>query len=69
MVCFTKVGARRWVMCEIEMLFLKGFAFIIKPVVHGTRAKRRFVGLMTSIVGIGIKGCFHEDQGTHLIFA
>lgn len=56
-------------MCEIEMLFLKGFAFIIKPVVHGTRAKRRFVGLMTSIVGIGIKGCFHEDQGTHLIFA
>jgi hypothetical protein len=68
-VCFAEVRGGRWVMCEGETeLLVEGFAFIIEPTVHGAGARGRLMGMLTSRVGVGIKGCLHEDRGKNLVF-
>jgi hypothetical protein len=47
-ICFTEVGGGRWVMSEGESyLLVERFAFIIKLVVHGARAKGRLMGMLS----------------------
>jgi hypothetical protein len=68
-ICFATTRGGRLVMCEGETrLLVEGFAFIIKPTVHGAGARGRIMGMLTSRVGVGIKGCLHEVCGKNLIF-
>jgi hypothetical protein len=68
-ICFAEVRGGRWVMCEGETeLLVEGFAFIVEPTVHGAGARGRLMGVLTSRVGVGIKGCLHEDRGKNLVF-
>jgi hypothetical protein len=58
-----------WVMCDGETkLLVEGFGFIVEPAVHGTGARGRLMGVLTSRVGVGIKGCLHKDRGNYLVF-
>jgi hypothetical protein len=55
-------------MCEGEMeLLVDGFTFIVEPMVHGVGARGRLMGVLTNKMGVGIKGCHHEDCGKYLI--
>jgi hypothetical protein len=56
-------------MCEGETeLFVEGFAFIVEPTIHGAGARGGLMGVLTSRVGIGVKGCRLKNLGEYLIF-
>jgi hypothetical protein len=55
--------------CEGETeLFVEDFAFIVEPMIHGARARGGLMGVLTSRVGIRVKGCPLENLGEYLIF-
>jgi hypothetical protein len=68
-VCFAEERGGRWVVCEGKTeLACGGICIHHRTSGSWGRNQGRLMGVLMSRVGVGIKGCLHEDRGKYLVF-